>query len=58
LRRCSGQGGVWHGNADRIAFSLRKDARILSFAFHDNEEIGPKMLARISRHTGLQPEDL
>jgi predicted RNA binding protein YcfA (HicA-like mRNA interferase family) len=28
------------------------------FAFHDNEEIGPKMLARISRHTGLQPEDL
>jgi predicted RNA binding protein YcfA (HicA-like mRNA interferase family) len=28
------------------------------FAFHDNEEIGPKMLARISRHTCLQPEDL
>ena len=28
------------------------------FAFHDNEEIGPKMLARISKHTGLKPEDL
>jgi predicted RNA binding protein YcfA (HicA-like mRNA interferase family) len=28
------------------------------FAFHDREEIGPKMLARISRHTGLKPEDL
>ena len=28
------------------------------FAFHDNEEIGPRMLARIARHTGLQPEDL
>ncbi|MGH8191107.1 MAG: type II toxin-antitoxin system HicA family toxin [Rhodanobacteraceae bacterium] len=28
------------------------------FAFHDGEEIGPKMLARIARHTGLQPEDL
>jgi predicted RNA binding protein YcfA (HicA-like mRNA interferase family) len=28
------------------------------FAFHDGEEIGPKMLARISRHTGLKPEDL
>lgn len=28
------------------------------FAFHDNEEIGPRMLARISRHTGLTPEDL
>jgi len=29
-----------------------------AFAFHDNEEIGPKMLARIGRHTGLRPEDL
>jgi predicted RNA binding protein YcfA (HicA-like mRNA interferase family) len=28
------------------------------FAFHDAEEIGPKMLARISKRTGLQPEDL
>jgi predicted RNA binding protein YcfA (HicA-like mRNA interferase family) len=28
------------------------------FAFHDGEEIGPVMLARIARHTGLQPEDL
>jgi predicted RNA binding protein YcfA (HicA-like mRNA interferase family) len=28
------------------------------FAFHDREEIGPKMLARISKHTGLTPEDL
>jgi len=28
------------------------------FAFHDNEEIGPRMLARISKHTGLKPEDL
>jgi predicted RNA binding protein YcfA (HicA-like mRNA interferase family) len=28
------------------------------FAFHDGEEIGPRMLARISRHTGLRPVDL
>ena len=28
------------------------------FAFHDGDEIGPKMLARIARHTGLRPEDL
>ena len=28
------------------------------FAFHDNEEIGPRMLARISKHTGLEPSDL
>ena len=30
----------------------------LVFAFHDREEIGPKMLSRISKHTGLRPEDL
>ena len=28
------------------------------FAFHDDEEIGPKMLARIAKKTGLQPRDL
>ena len=28
------------------------------FAFHDSAEIGPKMLARISKHTGLTPDDL
>ena len=28
------------------------------FAFHDGEEIGPKMLSRIAKNTGLQPSDL
>ncbi|GHS94721.1 hypothetical protein FACS1894139_10270 [Planctomycetales bacterium] len=28
------------------------------FAFHDAVEIGPVMLARLARHTGLKPEDL
>jgi len=28
------------------------------FAFHDGEEIGPRMLARLAKNTGLQPEDL
>ncbi len=28
------------------------------FAFHDNDEIGPRMLARIAKTTGLKPEDL
>ena len=28
------------------------------FAFHDGEEIGPRMLARIAKHTGLKPTDL
>ena len=28
------------------------------FAFHDADEIGPRMLARIAKHTGLSPEDV
>jgi predicted RNA binding protein YcfA (HicA-like mRNA interferase family) len=28
------------------------------FAFHDAEEIGPRMLARIAKHTGISPDDL
>jgi predicted RNA binding protein YcfA (HicA-like mRNA interferase family) len=28
------------------------------FAFHDDEEIGPGMLAKIAKRTGLTPEDL
>ena len=28
------------------------------FAFHEGEEIGPRMLARIAKHSGLQPENL
>jgi predicted RNA binding protein YcfA (HicA-like mRNA interferase family) len=28
------------------------------FAFHDGEEIGPKMLAKIGKRTGLTPDDL
>ena len=27
------------------------------FAFHDDDEIGPKMLSRIAKRTGLTPED-
>ena len=28
------------------------------FAFHDSEEIGPQLLARIAKHTGITPSDL
>ena len=28
------------------------------FAFHENEELGPRMLSRIAKQTGLRPEDL
>jgi predicted RNA binding protein YcfA (HicA-like mRNA interferase family) len=36
----------------------REGFRDVVFAFHDGDEIGPKMLARLSKHTGLTPEDL
>ena len=53
----------------RIGWSIKRETsshRVLSrpgwsdmvFAFHDKEEIGPKMLARIAKNTGLKPEDL
>jgi predicted RNA binding protein YcfA (HicA-like mRNA interferase family) len=29
-----------------------------SWAFHDQDEIGPKMLAKIAKRTGLKPDDL
>jgi len=29
-----------------------------TFAFHDGAEIGPPLLARIAKNTGLRPEDL
>jgi predicted RNA binding protein YcfA (HicA-like mRNA interferase family) len=53
----------------RIGWGIKREAsshKILArtgwpdvvFAFHDKDEIGPKMLARIAKHTGLKPEDL
>ncbi|MGA3166929.1 MAG: type II toxin-antitoxin system HicA family toxin [Terriglobia bacterium] len=29
-----------------------------TWPFHDGVEIGPKMLARITKHTGLRPENI
>lgn len=54
----------------RIGWTIKRQSggshRVLSrqewqdvvFAFHDSDEIGPKMLARIAKHTGLKPSDL
>jgi predicted RNA binding protein YcfA (HicA-like mRNA interferase family) len=28
------------------------------WAFHARDEVGPRMLARIAKHTGLTPRDL
>ena len=30
----------------------------VTFAFHDSDEVGPRMLSRISKSTGLTPDDL
>ena len=39
--------------------TLQRDGfRDYVFAFHDNDEVGPRMLSRIAKHTGLAPDDL
>ena len=54
---------------DKIGWRLKRQSgshRTLSrdgwpdvvFSFHDDVEIGPKMLARIAKKTGLTPGDL
>ena len=54
---------------ERIGWSIKRQSgshRTLSragwpdvvFVFHDDEEVGPQMLARIAKKTGLKPEDL
>jgi predicted RNA binding protein YcfA (HicA-like mRNA interferase family) len=30
----------------------------VTFAFHDRDELGPHMLARIAKYTGLTPDDV
>ena len=54
----------------RIGWSVKRESggshRVLArpgwpdvvWAFHDGVEIGPKMLARIAKSTGLTPDDL
>lgn len=36
----------------------RADRQDFVFAFHDDEELGPRILSRIAKHTGLTPDDL
>ncbi|NJD61329.1 MAG: type II toxin-antitoxin system HicA family toxin [Deltaproteobacteria bacterium] len=45
-----------HGTSHRVL--SRPDWPDFVFSFHDNEEIGPRMLARIAKRTGLTPNDL
>ena len=54
---------------ERLGWSVKRQTgshRILTrsgwpdyvFAFRDSDEIGPRMLARLAKKTGLQPGDL
>lgn len=36
----------------------RSDWPDYTFAFHDGDDIGPVMLAKIAKRTGLKPQDL
>ena len=53
----------------RIGWTIKRQTgshRVLSrsqwpdyvFSFHDGDEVGSRMLARIAKHTGLTPDDL
>ncbi len=54
----------------KIGWSIKRETggshRILArsgwpdfvFAFHEGEEVGPRMLSRIAKRTGLTPNDL
>jgi predicted RNA binding protein YcfA (HicA-like mRNA interferase family) len=53
----------------RIGWQIKRESgshKVLSrqgwpdfvFAFHDKDEIGPKMLARVAKNTGLKSTDL
>jgi predicted RNA binding protein YcfA (HicA-like mRNA interferase family) len=54
---------------ERIGWQLKRQTgshKVLSkdgwpdvvFAFRDSDEVGPRMLARLAKHTGLKPSDL
>jgi len=62
--------GDLHRALLRIGWSLKREAkgshRIFKregypdfvFSFHEGEEVGPRMLSRVAKHTGLTPGDL
>lgn len=48
-------GVLAYGETQQEAIARAKALALRVFAFHDNEEIGPRMLARVAKHTGLTP---
>ncbi|MGE4194621.1 MAG: type II toxin-antitoxin system HicA family toxin [Pseudodesulfovibrio sp.] len=45
-----------HGGSHKTL--ARSGSPSYTWSFGDDEEIGPRMLARIAKHTGLTPKDL
>jgi len=52
VKRVAKRKGGSHRSLERVGWSD------YVFSFHDGDEIGPPMLARIAKKTGLRPEDL
>jgi len=50
--------GASNDRQGRIERSPDRNWPDVVFAFRDGEEIGPKMLARLAKQTGLYPEGL
>ena len=52
----------WHANPNDVKGGshqqLLRGESSFTWAFSDSDEIGPKMLARIAKQTGLKLEDL
>ena len=57
VKRQGGKVARWQGGTSHKV--LQREGRPnYVFAFHDGDEIGPRMMARIARKTELKPEDL
>jgi len=65
----SAKGRAVYRALERLGWTLKRQTgshRVMAragypdyvFAFGDSDEIGPRMLARVAKHTGLTPEDL
>jgi hypothetical protein len=55
---CEQEDGRWLAEVIELFAHSRALAGLMSSSFHDREELGPRMLARIAKVTGLRPDDL
>jgi hypothetical protein len=52
------QDGCWIAEVPELSAVLTYGWPDFVFPFHDAEELGPRMLARIGKRTGLRSDDL